>query len=190
MIILLLFASMSALSGKIFNTKSQMWTFYNTYSLLDSLVWGYIFYRNSRNKKIKIIITTIIFSEVIFAFYLFSSIGIYTRFFTELVCLNSLLELLWVLSFFYERYKRDEVAALEKEPMFWYCLGILVYAPTTYFLFVFFEVVRFSNDVNYKNLWSIHYLLNTSMYLIFSIGILTNVLKPSKLINVFSRYKS
>lgn len=187
--VLLSFASISSLAGHTLTIQNQVWIFFNSYCLLDSVIWGYIFFRNSKNKTIRATIIIFLLSEVFLAFYLFYSIGISSRFFTELVCLNSLLELLWVLSFFYERYKKDEILALEKEPMFWYCLGILVYAPTTYFLFVFFDIIN-SNDVNYKNLWFIHYLLNTLMYLIFSIGILTNILRTSKLSNVFSRYKS
>jgi hypothetical protein len=188
MVVLLIFASMSSLAGHTLIIENQVWFFFNSYCLLDSVIWGYIFYRNSKNKTIRTTIIIFLLSEVFLASYLFYSIGIRSRFFTELVCLNSLLELLWVLSFFYERYKKDEILALEKEPMFWYCLGILVYAPTTYFLFVFYNTIM--NSDSYKHLWTIHYLLNSLMYLIFSIGILTNILRTSKLSNAFSGYKS
>jgi hypothetical protein len=178
------------MAGHLITPKNHVWIFFNSYSLLDSLIWGYIFYRNSRNEKIRATIIIFLLSEAFVAFYLFYSNGIRSRFFTEFVCVNSLLQILWVLSSFYERYKRDEILALEKEPMFWYCLGILMYAPTTYFLFVYFDIIRNGNDLNYKNLWSIHHLLNTFMYLIFTIGILTNILRTSKFRNVSISYKS
>ena len=118
----------------------------------------------------------VVLTEVTVSLYLFSEIGIYNRFFTEFVCLNSLLQVLWILSFFYERYTRDEIRALEKEPMFWFCLGLLIYAPTTYFLFVYYEFVK----NNHTHLWTIHSLLNTCMYVLFSVGICTNIKQTSK----------
>ena len=178
MTVLLSFATISSLAGYYDLGKAPI---YNIYCLLDSLFWGYLFFRNSKNRVIKIVILLIILFQVM-AFLSFSRAGISKRFLSELVCLNNLVQLSYVLAFFYERYKREEIQALEKEPMFWFCLGLLVWAPTSYFLFAFYEVA--SDD-----LWTIHHFLNTCMYVIFSFGIYVNVIRNSKLRNVFSRNK-
>lgn len=190
MVFLLAFASVSQLASFFLTNWNKIWTFYNAYTLIDSLFWGCLFFRNSKSKTIKYIIITALFLQVFVSIYVFSFIGINKRFFSEFVCLNSLLESLWVLSFFYERYKRDEIEALEREPMFWFCLGILIYGPSTYFLFAFYEVIRGSQDTAYEPLWTIHDCLNICMYFIFSIGIAGNVARSSKFRNAFIRYGS
>jgi hypothetical protein len=154
---------------------------FNSYCVSDALVWGYLFYRNSRNKWIRNSIIVLISLQVLATLYMFVKYGINARFYSEFVCLSSLLQVLWVLAYFYERYKREEIQALEREPMFWFCLGILIYAPATYFRFAFFDSIG-KTDYAVK---IIHHILNTCMYLIFSIGILLNIFKPSKLRNVF-----
>ena len=136
MMILLALAAISSLAGH-FNSNKDL--SYNIYCLLDSMFWGYLFFRNSKNPVIKIVIILILLFQLM-AFFLFSASEINKRFVTELVCLNNLVQLSYVLSFFYERYKREEIQALEKEPMFWFCLGLLIYAPTSYFLFAFYEL--------------------------------------------------
>jgi len=181
-VILLAFATIPQLGVFL----PSMLVFYNIYTILESAIWGYLFYKNSRNKTIRRVIVIIIISLVILSVYIFSISGIATRFFTEFVCLNSLLQVFWVLSFVYERYKREEIKAVEKEPIFWFCLGLLVYAPATYFRFAFYDLI---GDKDYAvNI--IHHLLNTAMYLIFSLGIIANVIRTSKLGNVFIRNRS
>jgi hypothetical protein len=91
-----------------------------------------------------------------------------------------------VLSYFFELFEREEIQALEREPMFWYCLGILIYAPATYFRFAFFNRIT-ETDYVVKN---IHHLLNTAMYLIFTVGILTHVFQTSTFRNVIIRDRS
>jgi hypothetical protein len=159
---------------------------FNTYCISDAIVWGYLFYKNSRNRGIKNAIVIIVSLQVVATIYVFITSGLNTKFYSEFVCLSSLLQVLWVLSYFYERYEREEIHALESKPIFWFCLGILIYAPATYFRFAFFHQIS-QSDYAVK---IIHSLLNTCMYLVFSIGILTNVLKTLKFRNVFIRYRS
>ncbi len=190
MVLLLTFASISQLASYFLTNWNEIWTFYNIYAVIDSIVWGYLFYKNSKSKWIRSALITIISLQAIASVYIFSSVGVNKRFFFEFVCLNSLLQLLWVLSFFYERCRMEEIEALEKEPMFWFCLGVLIYAPTTYFLFAYYEIVSNSKDPVHKPLWTIHHFLNTCMYLIFSIGIYSNVIRTSKFRNVVIRDQS
>ena len=185
MLLLLTFASVAQLASFLPNVN-DVYAFFNIYSVIDSIVWGYLFYRNSRNKWIKNTIIMIISLQVLISISTFIHAGVRNRFFTEFVCLNSLLQVLWVLSFFYERYKREEILALEKRPMFWFCLGILIYAPATYFRFAFYQRLE-ETDYGLK---SLHHLLNTGMYLTFTVGILANVISTSKFRNVFIRYRS
>lgn len=186
MLILLAFASISQLASYFLTRNSEIWVFYNLYTVIDSIIWAYIFFRNSKRVAIKGAISGIVLLQVITAIYLFISVGIDTKFFNEFVCLNSLLQILWVLSFFYERYTSEEIEALEKEPMFWYCVGILIYAPTTYFHFAYYYIIQAEEETS--GMRTIHHLLNAGMYFIFSFGILINVLRTSKFRNAFIRH--
>jgi hypothetical protein len=159
---------------------------FNIYCIMDALVWGYLFHRNSGRKWIKNAIVLLISLQVLTTLYMFTASGINSRFYSEFVCLSSLLQVLWVLSYFFELFEREEIQALEREPMFWYCLGILIYAPATYFRFAFFNRIT-ETDYVVKN---IHHLLNTAMYLIFTVGILTHVFQTSTFRNVIIRDRS
>jgi hypothetical protein len=181
-LVLLIFASIPQLGVYL----PGKFVFYNIYTIADSAIWGYLFFKNSRNKVIRSTIVIIVFLQAILSIYVFSSSGIETRFFSEFACLNSLLQVLWVLSFVYERYKREEIRVVEKEPMFWFCLGILIYAPATYFRTAFYDDIL---KTDYAVL-IIHHLANAAMYLVFTIGIFTNVIRTLKFRNVFSQNRS
>jgi predicted neutral ceramidase superfamily lipid hydrolase len=182
--LLLIFASIPQLMSVTkwgYNT-----TLYNGYMLVDAILWGYIFYRNSKNSIIRGSIIVIIAVQVAVSIYIFSKTGINSGFHSEFVCWSNIVQSLLVLSFFYERYKREEILALEKEPMFWFCLGILIYAPATYFRFAYYQKV---GETDY-GLKSLHHLPNAGMYLVFTVGLFVNVLRTSKFRNVFIRNQS
>lgn len=180
--LLLFFATLAQLST--YTDWSDI--FYNVYTVLDPIFWGYIFFRNSRNRWIKIFIFLTTFLQPVLSLSRFYSIGVSEEFYSQLVCLNNALLLLWVLSFFYERYYTENIEALEKEPLFWFCLGILIYAPGSYFHFAFHEAVRAETNPLRVKIKAIHDLLNSAEYFIFTIGIYINVRKNAKYQNAIS----
>jgi hypothetical protein len=171
LVLLLFFATLAQLSS--YSNWADI--FYNVYTVLDPVFWGYIFFRNSRNRWIRIFILVTTFIQPVLSLSRFYSVGLSDQFYSQLVCLNNVLLLLWVLSFFYERYYTENIEALEKEPLFWFCLGILIYAPGSYFHFAFHETVRVETNPLSVKINAIHDLLNTAQYLIFTIGIYINV---------------
>ena len=178
-LVLLLIITTIPQMAALFYPGSERFTYYNLFSIFDALFWGFLFYRNSHLKGIRITILLLLIIQACIYIMLISSIGISTRFLSEFVCLNSLIQLLFVLSFFYERYTREEILALEKEPMVWFNVGLLLYAPTTYFHFAFFDLIT-STEQNYDSLSTIHDYLNTAMYLIFSIGLYINIKRRTR----------
>lgn len=182
LVFLLFFATSTQLSSY----TSWLDTFYNLYTVVDPVIWGYIFFRNSRNRWIKVFILVTTFIQPVLSLSRFYSVGLSDQFYSQLVCLNNVLLLLWVLSFFYERYYTENIEALEKEPLFWFCLGILFYAPGSYFHFAFHETVRFKTNPLSVKIQAIHDLLNTAQYVIFTIGIYINVRKNAKHKHAFS----
>jgi hypothetical protein len=188
-VVLVTFATVPQLVA-FFESESnpQKTVFYNLYTLFDSLILAYIFFRNSETKIVRKSIQVIITIQVGIVIWSFGKFGLGDRFRTEFVCLNSILQILWVLTYFYERYVSEKIGSIEKEPMFWFCLGILIYAPTTYFLFVFYDVIRSSKEPQYNDLWDLHHLLNTCMYVLYTVGISINLLRPTNSENASRQY--
>lgn len=147
---------------------------YNAYALVDGVFWAGVYYRNCRQQALRHAIALL--AVVVFAVALFVLLpgGFRGRFRHELVCLNSVFEVLLVLVFFYEKYRADIDGPLSQQPIFWFSMGLLLYAPATYFYFVFHPQVTGSKDPEMAVLGNIHHLLNASMYLIFSIGMYIN----------------
>ena len=175
LLILLFLASVSQLLSYFIVNRSAVWLFFNFYAVVDAIFWAYIFYVNTHNRSIRNAIA-LIFVIQLAAFLLFAyNNGVTSRFFSEFVCLNSLSQSLFVLLYFLQRYRSEEMSALERQPLVWFSLGLLIYAPTTYFLFAFYDIVRAGNQNQYSYLWSIHDLMNAFMYGVYTIGIYVNV---------------
>ena len=148
-------------------------TLRNCYSLADPLVWSILFFRNISNKKLRKLVAVIPFAQVVLWLYLVSIKKIDHVLFKEMICATSVIQVLWVTVYFYEQYKSYEISRIEIKPLFWFCLGILIYAPTTYFLFVFYDQIHDPNSKNYS-LWNIHSVINALMYCIISVGFWVN----------------
>lgn len=146
---------------------------YNFYTVFDLVVWGYVFFLNYKRKAIKVISVFSIVAFVILSIFVFYKFGIESSFIYQLVCLASLMQICFILAYFYSLYTNEEWIELEKSPICCFSLGLLIYAPITYFYFAFYTNVP-------PDLKLIHNIINTLMYLVFSIGLLTNLSNQPK----------
>lgn len=149
---------------------------YNAYTLIDVLICFFLFYRNIQKRNIRII------QIVLICVFLFTAIALYRKsgfntFHNELVCFDSIIQMVWVLFFFYERYKDEKILRLQEQFIFWFCLGLLFYSPCTYFLFAFRKIVN--DELAY--LWGMHSVLNILMYVLITIGFFANYLKSKRI---------
>lgn len=170
----LLFASISNLAPVFFEKKEDVWLFYNLYIVADVSLWAIIFLINQRNKTIRLLTGIIWLFTLLISLYYFFKTGISTRFYNELVCLDSLVQVIWVLLYFYSLYKNEDIEHLFNKPMFWFCVGILLYSPSTYFLFAFYNDIRLAVTDKYAYLWRFHDLMNSLLYISLSIGMWVN----------------
>ena len=146
---------------------------YNVYALADPLVWSILFFRNIKNRKLRQLVAAIPVVQISLWLYLLSVRNIQPSLFTEMICLTSVIQVLWIAVFFYEQYSSADVSRIEVKPLFWFCLGVLIYAPTSYFLFVFYNQIH-NNPERYNSLWHIHSVVNTLMYCVISVGFWVN----------------
>lgn len=146
---------------------------YNLYTVIDITIWGYVFFLNYKSKKLKFVIVFSLIAFVLLSIFIFNKFGIKPSFIFELVCLASLMQICFILAYFYSLYTNEEWIELEKSPICCFSLGLLIYAPITYFYFAFYADVP-------PPLKLIHNIINTLMYLVFSIGLLTNLSNQPK----------
>lgn len=174
MVVLLAFASIPQLCSKLGVSKDVKIILYNLYILIDVLLWGYLFYRITHIKLTRIIILVLCLSLFAFDVYTFVSFGINKKFFSYLVSFNNVIQVICVLIYFYEKYYNEKIIRLVEDSMFWFCFGILIYAPLTYFMFAFRFYVPDFEKVFW---WHYHDVINTILYIIISIGFLIRIKK-------------
>jgi hypothetical protein len=169
LLLLLVFASIPHIATLV--EKELPTIFYNSYILADAILCPLVFLKSSNVTKIKkwLLIMFVSNAGLVLTCLLFW--GISERFYSELVIVNSFFQMLLVTIFFYELNYRNEYISLKQERMFWCCMGLLFYAPCTFFVFLFYNKINHyyaSSNLNY--LWRIHDFFNTLMYLLFAIG--------------------
>jgi len=176
MFALILLAGIPQLAAAIYSdTRYDAFTtmLYNCYALADPLVWAVLFFRNIKNTKLRWAVAILPLAQVSMWFYLLAAKDMHRVLFKEMICLTSIVQVLWTAVFFYEQYSSYEVSRIETKPLFWFCLGIMIYAPTTYFLFVFYDQLHGKYAIN-SWLWNFHGVVNTLMYCIISVGFWIN----------------
>ena len=172
MVVMLAFASVS----QVFGSKSQDHKFliYNLYSVMDILFWSILMLRNITLKISRVIIQSLFLFFMLYASLLFYRKGINQDFYTDLVSLDLIILVIFVLIYFIEKYKSGKNIELKKEPMFWFCMGELIYAPCTYLLF---STRHFISGKEFNSIWPYHHIFNIILYLLTTIGFLTHVKK-------------
>ena len=172
MLLLLGFASLAQLSVLIRADQIRFFC-YNTYTLLDMLLWLYLFYQNIHIGKIRKLIIVMGVIEVISVLTIFINLGVNSRFYNELVCMDSLSHIAFVLIYFYDLYKNERNHKIENTSIFWFSISILIYAPSTYLLFCYFNQIKGSSFR--EDIWLMHDVLNTISYLIIAFGFIVNI---------------
>lgn len=161
MVVLISFASFTSIYPEFFPEGKSL--IYNLYIIPDALLWSLMLYSSSRINFVRyIILFLFFFFMVIYMWYVFSHGHIAQQFYSDLVCLDSVLQVICVLLFFYEKYRTEQILNLEKDPMFWFCLAILLYAPCTYLRFALY------NSNTYLN--NFHSIINIVFYMMISVG--------------------
>jgi hypothetical protein len=155
---------------------------YNIYTLIEVLLYALFFHKHIGTRKNKIILLTLVGLFFLRAFS-YSKLNLFSRFYYEWVSYSNLLYLLLVILFLYEKYQSQNFALSPKNQNFWYCVGLLIYAPTTFLMFMLYTKVSVNQKATYSYLWSIHDIFNTLMYLLFAIGMYMNYCRSKNLQN-------
>lgn len=158
----------------IINSEYQLpVVFYNSYILAEAALWPLFFYRNIAIPRIRQWIISLLLLNLVPVLTIYIVCGIRQRFYHELVCYNSLLQTILIALYFYELNNRTAYVRLWQQRLFWISIGLLYYAPCTFFLFLFYTKVNAyygRSDLHF--LWDIHSCFNVLMYILFTIGLI------------------
>ncbi len=84
--------------------------------------------------------------------------------------LSSFILLLLVLLFFYKTLKELKIKSLERAPLFWLSIGLILYFSGSLFIFLFTNYVKTSNEA-LLTIWGIHAIFNIIFNISYSIAL-------------------
>ncbi len=174
LLLVLAFASIPHIAIIVNKTGSLPVIFYNCYILAEALLWPLVFLLTYELRSIKRILILLWCLNFLVPLGYIAYTGFSTVFHNKLVCVNSFLQITYIILFFYEINQRHDFIILKKEPMFWFSIGLLFYSTCTFFLFLYFEKINsYMSKSELNVLWGIHDFFNTLMYVFFTVGFLT-----------------
>ena len=92
---------------------------------------------------------------------------------------ESIILILTALAFFYQLINRLDLTFIDKQPMFWISVGVLIYFSGNVFLFMLQRAMIASGESDFSLYWIIHSCLNIIANFAYSIAFLCK--PPSKL---------
>ena len=92
--------------------------------------------------------------------------------------ISGLIIILFTLLYFYKVLKELKVQRLEKEPMLWLSLGLLLYFSASLFIFIFGNYIQPSVKLSFT-FWGIHAIINISLCIFYAIALWIKPLKTA-----------
>lgn len=171
-LLIVAFASVPHVATIIEHEGSLPTLYYNSYIIVDSILWPVVYLLSSKIQKLRVILLSLLLVNFILVITCIILEGFNKRFYYEMVCVNSIFQIILVSTFFYELNNRNELIILKKETVFWVSIGLLFYTVCTFFVFLFyFRINKYFTESQLNNLWIIHHLFNALMYILFAIGL-------------------
>ncbi|HUB59613.1 MAG TPA: hypothetical protein VL978_02860 [Puia sp.] len=98
--------------------------------------------------------------------------GIRDHFLERWECLNSLIYIIWIMTFLKEQYTSDSFVIQKRNPFAWYVLAFIIYSPCTVLVFsLYYYIRRGPHHSALYNLWRIPIICNILLYLLFAVGL-------------------
>lgn len=169
-LLLVLLACVPQLARALLGRVASLNIFYNINVAIE-LVILYFFFNNTYTTARKNLIFNlsgalcILFGAASFIYW-----GIEEKFLTEWLCLNNLAYTSWILLAVLDIYENDDRLINTKRSFLLFLLGLFLYTSCTILIFGLWHYIMATKDSLLKNLWIIHDVFNTIMYMVFAIG--------------------
>ncbi|MBL6444708.1 hypothetical protein JMN32_00200 [Fulvivirga sp. 29W222] len=106
--------------------------------------------------------------------------GVESKFLTEWLCINNLVYTSWILLSVLDIYENDDRLLHTQRSYLLFLLGLFLYTSCTMLIFGLWHYIMANSDSLLKNLWIIHDVFNTIMYLVFLIGFYIDYRRQTK----------
>jgi len=144
---------------------------YNVYTLIEFGILYLIFKDKYQQSANNFILHMTLFIYGIISMILLIRNGFAAKFLNNLVCINNVIYMIWILLFLKEQYSIENTSIQKKNPFAWYLLALLIYAPCTVIAFALYNYIREGTNPVLLNLWIIQSICNILLYIIFSVGL-------------------
>ena len=176
---LVAFATLPQILTAFFQHSSGLIFIYNIYTPVE-FIFIYLFIGNKFQGAIfKKISVLLIFLFISYSCFLCMYYGLSERFLNEWVCSANMCYLIWIFLFILESLILEKKLVNTHNPAFWFITGLIIYTPCTIFVFALCYYIETSGNYLIKNLWIIHGIFNTILYVLFAIGLYQNVSKKN-----------
>ena len=155
--------------------KTTLNILYNLYTPVEFFLFLYFFSTKLKWNKVFYVASFIVAA---ISFYFFYCFGLKIKVLFELICLANLIYVFFIFYYFLKMFRNDTYVFSVKESFNWYILGLLLYAPCTFFLFA--DYLNTSANLHHgkSTLWVIHNIFNITLYITFTIGFLKERKQP------------
>lgn len=147
---------------------------YNLYTPFEFFIYWFLFNANIKGKTLRSTTLVIFYLFIVISIFLVVRNNLFASFTTVWVVVNNCFQLilagLCLLTFFYS----DENDLSRERPLFWYLIGIILYASCTVIFYSLWNYLKRNSDSSVSSLNIIHHVFNITLYVFFSIGLLKN----------------
>jgi hypothetical protein len=172
--LVVLAASPQIITAFILSSSPVRNIFYNVYTPVE-FVLTYLFVgKKIQNISFRNICRFVVVLFIILSVALVYRYGLSHRFLNEWVCAANISYLCWIFLFILESLLQERRLLNTSLPLFWYISALLIYTPCTIFVFALSFYITGSKNPFISNLWIIHEIFNTLLYILFAIGLYKN----------------
>lgn len=144
---------------------------YNIYTIIEFVILFLVIKRKYNTSLSKYVVFSTVVLYAIIALILFVKKGISNRFLNDLVCVNNIVYMIWILFLLKEQFHTPDTLIEKRNPFAWYLLALLIYSPCTVFAFSLYHYMREGHSGFLQNIWIVQSICNILLYLLFSVGL-------------------
>ncbi|MEM9921823.1 MAG: hypothetical protein AAF990_27210 [Bacteroidota bacterium] len=175
--LLLVFSIITEITSFIFGKLEQNNLFlFHLYTLAESLLIGVLYRKELKSTVGQKTIDGLLIVFVVFTIFSTVFIEPLDKFNAYVRAVESLLIIFLTIAFFYKIMKEVVIKRLERLPLFWMSVGLLIYFSAGLFIFIFSNYILPSVKLSYT-FWGIHAILNIMLNLFYIITLLVSAQK-------------
>ncbi|MGB4772848.1 MAG: hypothetical protein WBP58_15390 [Chitinophagaceae bacterium] len=155
----------------VVNDKGIFNIAYNLYTPIEFFILFYLFKAKFRNRtgQFGVLASAAIYLVVMLLF--FSRHGVQERFIGELVAVNNVIYMIWILAIFKQEFSEETTFIEISQPFSWYLIALILYAPCTIITLSLYHYIRNPETPIFRDLVIIQDIFNILLYILFAIGL-------------------